>query len=86
MAFLFGEDSVGGDRSKQSGRQGCVDAFEELQKQDADPVALRTLALPAGVRDLLDKPLGTQLREIVPQRRQAILIGIHVECGNRRGV
>jgi uncharacterized protein YbjT (DUF2867 family) len=47
MALLVGEAAVGRDRFQETCRQRCVDALEELQKEEANRVAVREQPIPA---------------------------------------
>ena len=45
MAFLLSETGIGGDRREEAGGEWCVDAFEELQEDEADRIALGEQAI-----------------------------------------
>jgi hypothetical protein len=45
MAFLLSETSIGGDRREEAGGERGVNAFEELQEDEADYIALREVEM-----------------------------------------
>src|SRR5271166_2371598 len=54
------EPGVGLDRREEAGGQRGVDAFEELQEDEADRVAVGKEAVAARVRQLFDEALGAK--------------------------
>jgi len=57
---LAAEFGVGRYWGKKAGSQRSVDAFEELQKDEADRVAVGEEPIAARVRQLFDETLGAQ--------------------------
>ena len=57
VEVLAVEPSVGLDGRKEAGSQWGVDAFEELQEDEADRVAVGKEPIAARVRQLFDKAL-----------------------------
>jgi hypothetical protein len=57
VTLLLSESRVRDHGTEQSRRERGVDALEELQKQDADAVALGQESMATGVRDFLDEAL-----------------------------
>ena len=57
MAFLLRETSIGGDWREQAGGERCVYAFEELQEDEADRVAVGEQAITSRVWDAFDEAL-----------------------------
>jgi hypothetical protein len=60
MAFLFGETGIGGDWREEAGGERGVDAFEELQEDEADRIALGKEAIASRVRDAFDEALRAE--------------------------
>src|SRR5271166_2100711 len=54
------EAGVGLDGREEAGGQRGVDAFEELQEDEADRVAVGKEPVAAGVRQLFDEALGAK--------------------------
>ena len=59
---------------KACGERG-IDAFEELQEDEADRVALREELIAARVRELGNEAFGAEFREIVAQRGERVAFG-----------
>src|ERR1700726_3650035 len=59
VALLFGERGIGRDWPQQPGGQRGVDAFEQFQEDNANPVALRSEAIPSRVFHFVNEPLGS---------------------------
>src|SRR6266498_1102519 len=66
---------VSGKRSQEPSGERRVDAFKEFEKHQRDSIAVWQEPVPSGVWKLLDKALCTQLRELVAERREAIVLG-----------
>ena len=64
---LAGEVGVGSDRREKAGCQRSVDAFEKLQEDETDRIAVGEELVAARVRQFLDETLGAQFRKIVAQ-------------------
>src|SRR5208337_579635 len=58
---LAAQLGVGRDWGKKAGSQRSVDAFKELQKDEADRVAVGEDPIAARVWQLLDEALGAQI-------------------------
>ena len=58
---------------KACGERG-IDAFEELQEDEADRVSLRKL-IASRVRELGDKTFGTEFRQIISKRGERVAVG-----------
>jgi hypothetical protein len=84
VALLLREAGIGGDGGEQAGGQRSVDAFEELQEDEADRVALRQQAVAAAVWQTLDQAFGAELRQVVPEGRETVLVGRGIEGGGWR--
>src|SRR6201998_2133866 len=65
--------------AKNACRERRIDPFEELKKDQADRVAVREELIAAGVGELGDKALGTQLREVIAERSERITFGSAAE-------
>ena len=63
------------DGAEKACREWGIDAFEELQEDEADRVPLREELIAARVRELGDKALGAELREIVAERGERVAFG-----------
>ena len=69
------EPSVCFDGAEKACREWGIDAFEELQEDEADRVAFRQESIAPGVWKFLDQALGSELRQIVTQRGEAVVLG-----------
>src|ERR1700674_1702307 len=81
VALLLGERGIGRNWPQQPGGQRGVDALEQFQEDDANPVALRSESIPSRVFHSVNEPLGSKLRQIVTQGAESILVGGRVERG-----
>jgi hypothetical protein len=72
--LILGKLGVAGERFQQASRPGCIDLFEQLQIDDAEPIAFGEQAVTSGVRDFFDQSLGAQLRELVAEGAEFVLI------------
>ena len=84
VALLFGERRVSRNRSKETSGQRSVDPLEEFQEEHADAVALGHQSITAGALNFLHEAFGAQLREIVAQGCETILLRRGVERGHGR--
>jgi len=73
--FLPWNLRLGTDGPHEPGGERCVEAFEELQKEHAEAVALREQPIPPRMRKLVDQPLGAQFGDVVAERRQPVVGG-----------
>src|SRR5215831_7668836 len=72
---------ISGERVQEPGGERRVDSFEEFEKEQTDSITRRQEQVTSGVRKLLDEALGTQLRELVAERGEAIVFGRRREGG-----
>ena len=63
------------DGAEQACSEWGIDAFEELQEDEADRVPLREELIAAGVRELGNEAFGAQFREIVAERGECVAFG-----------
>jgi len=63
-----------------------VDAFEELQEDEADRVSLREQLITARVGELGNKPLGAEFREVVAERSEGVVLAGAAERFDDGGV
>ena len=84
-AFGF-EPSVWLDRAQNACGERRIDPFEELEKDKADRVAVREELIAAGVGELGDKALGTQLRDVIAERSERVVFGSAAERFDDAGV
>ena len=64
----------------------AVDAFEELQKDEANRVSLRKQLITARVGELGNKTLGADFREVVAERSERVVLGGAAERFDDGGV
>src|SRR5438309_1661585 len=76
--LLWRQFSVACKRMQETSGQWSVNAFEQFEEHEANPVTLRQQAIPARFGNSLDQAFGAQLGEIVAKRTQAILTGFAV--------
>ena len=74
------------DRAEKACRERRVDAFEELQEHEADGVPMWEELISARVGELGNKPFGPELREIVSERAEGVVLGEAPERFNDGGV
>jgi hypothetical protein len=68
---------IAAERLQEPRGQRCVDALEELEEDDADPVALGEKPVAARPRDPVDEALGAELRKVGAEGRQTLARIIH---------
>ena len=66
------EPGICGDGAEKTCREWRIDAFEELQEDEADRVPVWQELIAARVRKLGNKAFGTEFREIVAQRSKRV--------------
>ena len=69
------EPGIRFDRAEKTCREWGIDAFKELQEDEADRVALREELIAARVRELGNEAFGAEFREIVAQRGERVAFG-----------
>ena len=69
------EPSIRLDGAEEACREWGIDAFEELQEDEADRVSLREQLITARVGDFGNKSLGAEFREIVVSTPEQKCIG-----------
>ena len=92
-AFVRGEVTIAGKGLEETGGERCIDAFEELEKEHADGIALVGEAVATRVGKFLDQTFGSQFGKIITQRRQRVLglgksqsvQGGRIKVGSRKG-
>jgi hypothetical protein len=63
-----------------------IDAFEELQEDEADRVSLREQLITARVRELGNKTLGADFRKVVAERSERVVLAGAAERFDDGGV
>ena len=71
---------------ESGGAQGCVDALEKLQEDEADGISLGAETIAARAGQLFDQAFDAELGEIIPKRGQAVALGSGTQGGNGAGV
>ena len=74
------------DGTEKACREWGIDAFEELQKDEADRVPVREKLITARVRELGNEAFGAEFREIVAERGKRVAFGGAAECFDDGGV
>ena len=67
------------DRTEKACREWGVDAFEELQEDEADRVPVREELIAARIGELGDETFGTEFRQIVAKRGERVALGSATE-------
>src|SRR6266852_8471117 len=74
------------DGAEKACRERRIDAFEELQEHEADRVPVREELIAARVGELGNKAFGTELREVVAERGERVVLGGAAERFDDGGV
>jgi hypothetical protein len=74
------------DGTEKACREWGIDAFEELQEDEADRVSRREELIAARVRELGNEAFGSEFREIVAERGKRVAFGGAAEGVDDGGV
>ena len=86
MPFHVLEARIAVDRLEEPRGQRRVDAFEELEEDDTEAIAVREQAVSPRPRHFLHEALGAQFREVVAELRQVIRLGGDAQCRDGMGI
>ena len=80
------EPFISFEGAEEACRERSIDPFEELQEHEADGVPMWEELISARVGELGNKPFGPELREIVSERAEGVVLGEAPERFNDGGV